>query len=122
MSYKNEMKEAAQVGTILGLLASTFYAVMAVFVVVGSILSFYLYSYFAPKYEQVRYDTFKQSQSYNDGMLRDLQDLKMEYIKANDEQKAALKAIVIHRFSVYELEKLPYDLRGFYMELTKNDR
>jgi hypothetical protein len=117
MSYKNEMKEAAQVGTILGLLASTFYAIMAVFVVVGGILSFYLYSYFAPKYEQVRYDTFKQSQSYNDGMLRDLQDLRLEYIKANDEQKAALKAIVLHRFAVYDVDRLPVDLRQFYQSI-----
>jgi hypothetical protein len=119
MSYKNEMKEAAQVGTILGLLASTFYAILAVFLVVGSILSFYLYSYFAPKYEQVRYDTFKQSQSYNDGMLRDLQDLRMEYVKANDEQKAAIKYIAIHRFSVYDIDRLPVDLRVFYQELSK---
>lgn len=117
MSYKNDMKEAAQVGTIFGLVVSTFYTILAVFIVVGSILSFYLYSYFAPKYEQVRYDTFKQSQTYNDGMLRDLQDLQMEYMKANDEQKAAMKAIILHRFAVYDVDRLPIDLRSFYQSV-----
>jgi hypothetical protein len=44
-----------------------------------------------PGYEQVRYNTFKESQTYNDGMIRDLENLQMEYMKSNDEQKAALK-------------------------------
>lgn len=77
-------------------------------------LSYLGYAFYAPRYEQVRYDTFKESQSYNDGMLRDLQDLKMEYMKANDEQKAMLKAIVLHRFSVYNINRLPTDLQVFY--------
>ena len=119
MSYKNDMKEAAQVGTIFGLVVSTFYTVLAIFLVVGSLLSFWLYSYFAPKYEQVRYDTFKQSQTYNDAMLRDLQDMRLEYIKADDAHKAAIKFIAMHRFAVYDIDRLPQDLRAFYMELSK---
>jgi hypothetical protein len=52
-------------------------------------------------------------------MLRDLQNLQMEYLKANDEQKAALKAIILHRFSVYEVDRLPIELRSFYVEIKK---
>jgi hypothetical protein len=119
MSYKNDAKDIAQCGTLLGF--GVWGIVLVILPLIGGLgyLSYLAYAFYAPKYEQVRYDTFKQSQSYNDGMLRDLQDLRMEYIKANDEQKAAIKAIAIHRFSVYEVEKLPIDLRAFYQEISK---
>ena len=82
-----------------------------------ALLGYGIYAFFGPKNEQVRYNIFKESQTYNDGMLRDLQNLQMEYMKANDEQKAALKAITLHRFSIYPEEKLPADLRVFYYNL-----
>jgi hypothetical protein len=85
-----------------------------------SFLSYQGYKYFAPRYEQVRYDTFKNSQTYNDGMLRDLVELQQEYVKANDEQKAGLKALIIHRFEVYDINRLPPDLQGFYLSLKQN--
>ena len=116
MSYK-EAKEFAAAGTILGLGVGLFYTILAIFVIAGSAIGFWMYEYYAPKYEQVRYNTFKESQTYNDGMLRDLQDLQMEYMKANDDQKAALKAIVLHRFSVYDINRLPPDLRSFYASI-----
>ena len=81
---------------------------------------FKMYEFFNPKYEQVRYDTFKNSQTYNDGMLRDLENLQLEYTKANDEQKAALKALVLHRFSVYPDERLTPELRSFYFNLKRS--
>lgn len=82
-----------------------------------NILGFTNYSFFAPKVEQVRFDTFKQSQSYNDGMLRDLQELQLQYTTANTDQKVMLKAIVLHRFSVYQIDKLPLDLQSFYYSI-----
>jgi hypothetical protein len=50
-------------------------------------------------------------------MLRDLQDLQMEYLKANEEQKAAMKAIILHRFAAYDVNRLPIDLRSFYQSI-----
>jgi hypothetical protein len=82
-----------------------------------SLISYAGYSFFAPRYEQVRYDTFKQSQAYNDGMIRDLQELKRDYLAANDEQKGALKALTLHRFEVYDIRRLPPDLQAFYLSL-----
>ena len=119
MSYKNDLKETAQATTIFGFGIWMFTLVILPLIGGLGYLSYLAYSFYAPKYEQVRYDTFKQSQSYNDAMLRDLQDMRMEYIKANDEQKAAIKYIAIHRFSVYDIDRLPVDLRAFYMELSK---
>jgi hypothetical protein len=79
--------------------------------------SFFAYQYFAPKYRAVDNQVFKQSEQYNDGMIRDLENLQMEYIGADKEHKDALRAIVLHRFSVYPEDKLPPNLRNFYNDL-----
>jgi hypothetical protein len=79
--------------------------------------SFYTYQYFAPKYRQVDNEVFKQSEQYNDGMIRDLENLQIEYISADAEKKQALRAIVLHRFSVYPEDKMPPNLRNFYNSL-----
>jgi len=78
---------------------------------------FFLYKTFAPKYEQVRHDTFKQSQSYNDGMVQELQSMRYDYTKANAEQKKALASIILHRTANYPCEKMPYDLCQFVEQL-----
>jgi len=77
-------------------------------------LGYQSYSFFAPRYEQVRYDTFKNSQTYNDGMIRELYKIKQQYLSANDTDKAALKSYAAHEFSVYQKDRLPADLQPFY--------
>ena len=75
------------------------------------------YSFFAPKYRAVENQVFKESEQYNDGMIRDLENLQMEYINADKDHKDALRAIVLHRFSVYPQDKMPSNLRNFYNDL-----
>jgi hypothetical protein len=82
-----------------------------------NLFGFANYSFFAPKYRQVDAEVFKQSEQYNDGMIRDLENLQMEYMKANDTQRAGLKDIIIHRFSVYDVNRLPPNLFNFYNDL-----
>ena len=82
-----------------------------------SFVSYELYAYFAPKYRAVDAQVFKESEQYNDGMIRDLENLQMEYMKANDSQKAALKDIILHRFAVYDVNRLPNNLFSFYNDL-----
>lgn len=91
---------------------------------VGALLIFALglggyemYKFFAPKYRAVDNEVFKQSEQYNDGMIRDLENLQVEYINADAEKKQALRAIVLHRFSVYPEDKMPPNLRNFYNDL-----
>ena len=86
-------------------------------IVVAMFGSFFAYQYFAPKYRQVDNEVFKQSEQYNDGMIRDLENLQIEYINADAEKKQALRAIVLHRFSVYPEDKMPPTLRNFYNSL-----
>ena len=75
------------------------------------------YSFFAPKYRAVENQVFKESEQYNDGMIRDLENLQMEYINADKDHKDAIRAIVLHRFSVYPQDKMPGNLRNFYNDL-----
>lgn len=75
------------------------------------------YSFFAPKYRAVDNQVFKESEQYNDGMIRDLENLQLEYINADKDHKDALRAITLHRFSVYPEDKMPPNLRNFYDQL-----
>jgi hypothetical protein len=80
-------------------------------------LGYKSYEFFAPKYRAVDNQVFKESEQYNDGMVRDLENLQVEYINADAEKKQALRAIVLHRFSVYPEDKMPPNLRNFYNSL-----
>ena len=82
-----------------------------------SLLGFESYKFFAPKYRQVDNEVFKQSEQYNDGMVRDLENLQVEYINGDADKKQALRAIILHRFSVYPEDKMPPNLRNFYEQL-----
>ena len=82
-----------------------------------SYLGYESYKFFAPKYRAVDNQVFKESEQYNDGMIRDLENLQMEYINGDADKKQALRAIVLHRFSVYPVDKMPPNLRNFYEQL-----
>ena len=82
-----------------------------------SFLSYSLYAFFAPKYVEVDNKVFHESQQYNDGMIRDLENLQLEYINADSAKKDSIRAITLHRFSVYPEDKMPPNLRNFYEQL-----
>lgn len=82
---------------------------------------FFLYKTFAPKYEQVRRETFEQSKAFNQGMIQELSNMQFEYVKAAPEHKAALASIILHRTADFDLDQpqVPNDLRVFIAELRK---
>ena len=82
---------------------------------------FFMYRVFAPKYEQVRRETFEQSKAYNQGMIQELQNMQFQYEQADPEHKSALASIILHRAADYPLEKMPVDLRSF-IEKLKDER
>jgi hypothetical protein len=49
-------------------------------------------------------------------MVRDFENLKLEYIKAEPDAKRVIASTIKHRFSVY-LENLTYEQRAFYNSL-----
>lgn len=80
---------------------------------------FFLYKVFAPKYEQVRRETFEETKSYNQGMVQELQNMQFQYVQAKPEQKATLASIILHRVADYDGERLPPDLREFIAQLRR---
>lgn len=75
------------------------------------------FNYFAPKYENTRNETFKQSAAYNDGMVRDLEEIQLQYQQATPAGKDSLRALAMHRFEVYPVERMTPDQRNFYSQL-----
>lgn len=93
--------------------------IVVVLIVAGAFGSYEIYRHFAPKYEAVRRNTFEQSRAFNEGMIRDLQNLRLQYLQATPEGKATLRATILHRFSVYDKGSLPLELRSFYAQIEK---
>lgn len=74
--------------------------------------------FFAPKEEQVRYDTFKQSQAFNDGMVQQLDKAMLDYARATDkDEKAAIGSVVLHEFAGYDRSRLTPQEQGFLSAL-----
>ena len=97
-------------------------AILAVIALIAGISfgGYYSYAYFAPRYTAVDAKVFKESVQYNDGMIRDLSELQQQYETSDADTKATLKPIIIHRFEVYDENRLPSDMRRFYDSLKSN--
>lgn len=110
------MKTTLQVtGAIIGLLV-----VLLGIAWIAQGADFFMFRFWAPKYEQVRRDTFEQSRAFNQGMIQELENMQFEYVKTTDENaKAALRSVILHRASGYNLNdsSVPQSLRTFIQEL-----
>jgi len=64
---------------------------------------------------------FEESYSYNRGMIQDLQNLQIEYRKAEFKHDTnhmdLVSSMVVHRFAGFSEDKLPYDLYQFIQEM-----
>lgn len=85
---------------------------------IGGFYQFAMFSYFAPKVTAVQNQVFHESQQYNDGMASDLGDLMLQYKGAKtQEQKDAIRAVILQRYGRYDKSRLPSDLQEFYNSL-----
>ena len=110
MSYGEDVKETAKF-TSLGVVAYTV-AVIGIYTV-----GYAVYRTFAPLDEQVRYNTFKESQSYNDKVAQDLAEMQSHYSTDNPEQQVALQSLVKQRYAGYDADRLPAGLKQFLTSL-----
>ena len=80
-----------------------------------SVGGFTIYKIFNPLNEQVRYDTFKQSQAYNDKSAQDLSEMMERFSDPDTSiaQKQAMQALIKQRFASYDASKLPPALENF---------
>jgi hypothetical protein len=74
-------------------------------------------SFFAPKFENVRRNTFEQSKSFRTGAIQELQNMQFEYIKAAPEHRVALADIIRHRALEVPADAMPTDLQSFISNL-----
>jgi hypothetical protein len=75
-------------------------------------------SFFNPKFEDVRRNTFERSKSFRDGSVTELQNMRFEYIKASPEHKKALADIIRHRATEVPEDAMPTDLSTFVNTLS----
>jgi hypothetical protein len=80
---------------------------------------FFLFRVFAPRYEQVRRQTFEQSKAYQQGAIQELENMQFEYVKANADQKQALASVILHRAADFDARQLPPDLYAFISGLRR---
>lgn len=83
---------------------------------------FFLYQYFAPKQEAVRRQVFETSRAFNEGMVRDFENLRLQYIQTTDpDAKEVLATTILRRSAGYDLDDpiVPVDLRGFISKLKQ---
>jgi hypothetical protein len=74
-------------------------------------------SFFNPKFEDVRRNTFERSKSFRTGAVQELQNMQFEYIKASPEHKKALADIIRHRATEVPADAMPTDLQSFISNL-----
>ena len=74
-------------------------------------------SFFNPKFEDVRRNTFERSKSFRTGAVQELENMQFEYIKASAEHKKALADIIRHRATEVPEDAMPTDLQSFISNL-----
>jgi hypothetical protein len=104
---------ASILGAVVVLLA---FAALAFY---GSGVSLALRHTFEPANVAVDNEVFHESQQYNDGMVRDLENLKMQYDEGTPNQKLMLRSTILHRFAGYPVNRLTPELRAFYTDLRR---
>jgi len=74
-------------------------------------------SFFNPKFEDVRRNTFERSKSFRTGAVQELENMRFEYIKSAPEHKKALADIIRHRATEVPADAMPSDLQSFISNL-----
>ena len=76
-------------------------------------------SFFNPKFEDVRRNTFERSKSFRTGAIQELQNMQFEYIRSDVAHKAALADIIRHRAAEVPADAMPTDLQSFISNLPQ---
>ncbi len=71
-----------------------------------------------PAEESLRRDVYEESKSYIDGTIRDLDNLRLQWLGAdNDVQKGALASVATQRASDFPRDELPERIREWLLEI-----
>ena len=77
--------------------------------------------FFGPKKAAVERKIFRETRSYDEGMIQQLSRYRLQYIRAeNPEEKAAIASTVRTMFAEYDPEKCPsLELKQFLKEVNR---
>ncbi len=78
---------------------------------------FFLYRYFAPKRAAVEREVFENTKSYKECMAQEVRAVQLDYLKADENHKQALRSFILHKVADYDINNLPVDLQEFIRQL-----
>ena len=68
---------------------------------------FFMYKFFAPKYENARREVFENTQSYVEGKRQDLSRYHYEYVKCKTAADSeAIRQVVVQQFANFDEHKI----------------
>lgn len=73
--------------------------------------------FFAPKHEAVRREVFRETRSYNESKIQDLARFRLQYLRADGEEREALRSTIRHMFADYDVKQLPDELALFLRDI-----
>lgn len=77
-----------------------------------------IYRFWAPKMENAKREVFENTQSYVQGKISYLSQMRLDYESTMDMgQKQALRRMILTEAAQVDNSKLPADLRGFILRL-----
>jgi len=84
---------------------------------------FFMYKFWAPKYENVRRETFEQTKSYRQGMIQEMRQAQKEYNGADTQSKKdAIASFILHSAADFPESEMPSDVKGFMTEIRNAKR
>ena len=101
------MKVSAVVGIIIA-----FFVVMfgLSWIIQGN--DWFMYKFWAPKYEQVRRETYEQTKSYRQGSVQRLGTLCTQVAAADEAHKGMLNQVIAHEFVEWNSADIPAHLQA----------
>jgi hypothetical protein len=107
----NDFDNGVPVGKIIGFSVLALVVIMAIgWLAQGN--DFFLYKVFAPKYEDVRRETYTHTRSYRQGSVQRLNTLCTQVHDADEGHKPMVKDVIAHEFADWNSEDVPDYLRG----------
>ena len=83
---------------------------------------FFMYKFWAPKYENVRREVFENTQSYVEGKRQDLVKYRLEYLRAKtDEDRSAIKFTIVQEFANFDDSKITEPVLYNFLHQMKYD-
>ncbi len=99
----------------LGLKGQIVVGIVGIVIITYGVL--FYYKHFAPKFEGARREVFEKTRSYNQAKLQELSKYRLEYLKAEGNDKTAIASTIQHKFADYDIKSLPSELQEFLKEI-----